>query len=651
MENFKPQLEKKLPIKETENSVSYLGVKLEKAVNNTNAPKKEHYANFVEDDFSMALEQKIATAWLQGQPILIEGGTSIGKTTTVKKMCADLGYETHYINLTNSIDPETLMGRYLPNKDKKSENDPEYVFIDGDVTKGLREEDGKTKVIILDEYNSASPATLIRLHEVLDALERDATVTLSEDAGEILQANKQKTKVVALTNPPGKGYLERQPLDPAQLRRWVYQKEASSLPSDSFEKSLNVWAGFEDAKSQETKLPYTQSRDSVFKQEQTKEIPGLQQMFRKYTEFHFSCNKLLESRQIGLDQPQKFMFSDRDEAGRVLSYINNFYNGDITETFQNALRYYYVGKVFKQEDKDKLNELISHVFYREPVNTKRVGLNDDNTPDSTAPKASKIEAKTTLIEAKEIMGNLMLGKEEVRKVFNYEGEIPPIQFSKTELENAKRLNQMLVLQVPSMVKDLGGEQIPISLKNLKEKFPKSADGKTMFYNQDWYDKEDFILGTPKLGWKLTSKENIPNTTNNNYLEQTQNMVDYLKNEVFKDQLLPDIYISAIKQFENELSNLHSLIDSDSKKAGEMLEKLEITKLTRESPIEVLYRMILNDQNGQGNLLPSSYTWTGRLDSGGGFVPVGDFVGNGVSVYSDSPDRRDDVLGVSFSRSV
>jgi len=62
------------------------------------------------------------------------------------------------------------------------------------VTSGLRQEDGKTKVIILDEFNSSAPNILIRLHEVLDALERGSDVILSEDASETIKVSKQKPK-------------------------------------------------------------------------------------------------------------------------------------------------------------------------------------------------------------------------------------------------------------------------------------------------------------------------------------------------------------------------------------------------------------------------------------------------------------------------
>src|SRR3989344_7225547 len=220
------------PIDETDTSVSYLGVKLEKAVDSSSpfVPRRDRYEGFINDRLALDMQKQIAVAFLQGNPILIEGGTSIGKTTTVRKMAAELGYEVHYANLKGSSDADEFMGKYIPNPDKKTDGDPEYIFADGKVTQGLRQEDGKVKVIVLDEYNAASPNVLIRLHEVLDSLERGESVVLSEDASEAITVDKAKTKAIALMNPPGKGYLGRETIDPAQLRRWTYIKAPTDLP-------------------------------------------------------------------------------------------------------------------------------------------------------------------------------------------------------------------------------------------------------------------------------------------------------------------------------------------------------------------------------------------------------------------------------------
>ncbi len=83
-------------------------------------------------------------------------------------MCSELGWEVHYANLNGATDVEDLMGRYIPNPHRTKPDDPEYIFADGRVTAGLRQEEGKTKVIVLDEINAAAPNILIRLHEVLD---------------------------------------------------------------------------------------------------------------------------------------------------------------------------------------------------------------------------------------------------------------------------------------------------------------------------------------------------------------------------------------------------------------------------------------------------------------------------------------------------
>src|SRR6185369_15417470 len=98
----------------------------------------EDYKDYINDEFSLELQKKIAVSWLQGDPLLIEGGTSIGKTTTVKKMCAELGWEVHYANLNGATDVEDLMGRYIPNTQEKKAGDAQYMFADGRVTSGLR---------------------------------------------------------------------------------------------------------------------------------------------------------------------------------------------------------------------------------------------------------------------------------------------------------------------------------------------------------------------------------------------------------------------------------------------------------------------------------------------------------------------------------
>lgn len=353
------------PISETPEAISYLGVNLSKARASDSqfVPQRDQYRDFINDRFALDLQRNIAVSFLQGDPMLIEGGTSIGKTTTIRKMAAELGWEVHYANLNGATDVEDLMGRYIPNPNKHSPEDPEYIFADGKVTSGLRIEEGKVKVIILDEYNSAAPNILIRLHEVLDALDRKGQVVLSEDASEGVAVDKNSTKIVALTNPPGKGYFGREPIDPAQLRRWVYYKAPTELPAETFSYSTDTLFGLAPQDQAVPQIDFLASRDEVLMPEQLTEIPGIADISEKYKEFHRGAKSLLRERRIAADQPQLFTFDDRMEPRRVRDFVLRFYNGDINGTFQEALRYYYVNKVEDEADRAQLDELIRHVEY------------------------------------------------------------------------------------------------------------------------------------------------------------------------------------------------------------------------------------------------------------------------------------------------
>lgn len=642
------------PIQETHEAVSYLGVELKKAkdVSGNFVPKRQEYGDYINDEFSLNLQKKIAVSFLAGEPILIEGGTSIGKTTTVRKMCSELGWEVHYANLNGATDVEDLMGRYIPNPHKTKPEDPEYIFADGKVTSGLRQQKDKTKVIILDEFNSAAPNILIRLHEVLDALERNGDVVLSEDASETVAVNKGKTKVIALMNPPGKGYFGREPLDPAQLRRWVYQKEVTDLPESTFSHSTEALFNLAPKTKEVAKESFLYSRQDMLAAEQLAEIPGISEICKKYEEFHKAAKQMLKERTLAADQPQLFTYDDRMEPRRIRDFVLKFYNGDINETFQNALRYYYINKIESQEDRAKLEELMKHVTYIAQAESKRKPLDEEAKPENTLKNQAEKElaglmasekipdvikdalsgAETKLSpdileqikEAKSIFGQDFIGPDEIQSALEIDGEIevPSIPFSIEELKRAKELGQFLILRT---------DKIPA------EKLALSAAKRT-------------LENPPEKKWALVSKEIIPESTNKNYLQQTGLLANYLKEQVLKDKKIPEQYQQAIKQFNSQKKEIAALMDSDWQKAAEMLANLELNKLTRQTKDEVFYDLEVYYQINEKSLLPDKWTWTSSRDSDGGLVGVGSFDSDGVGVHSGRPGNSPVFLGVSFSRS-
>ena len=624
------------PVRETKDSVEYLGVSLKK-VQNTDSiyiPEREQYEDYINDEYALRLQQKIAIAFAQDEPILIEGGTSIGKTTTVKKMCAELGYEVHYVNLNGTTDVEDLMGRYIPNPHKKKPEDPEYIFADGKVTSGLRKEKGKIKVIILDEYNSAAPNIVIRLHEVLDALERDGDVVLSEDASELLSTSRSHTKVIALTNPPGKGFFGREPLDPAQLRRWVYKKEPTELPQNTFDHSSDVLFGLADRDVSPKEINYLHLPEFKISAEQLSEIPGIGEILQKYKEFHIAAKNLVKNRQIGADQPQVFTYDDRMEPRRIRDFVLRFYNGDITETFRYALQYYYVDKLESETDRQKLLELIEYVSVSFSCNSKRRGL------DGNSNEVQKIQGSISeqMEKAKNIMGgNNFFGPKAVKDTFDIDVNpllIPPIPFSKKELRKAKKQGQFLVLRVS---KTNDGE--PLTMQKMEMIEASGKSGMPIISNSlRWFENEDFFKKeTSEVQWALVSRDVVPGTTSANYHRQAENVMEYLENTVFANTKTPDIYQKAIDEFRRK---------RDSSK---------LDKLTRHLPVEVFYDLLIRDKNTPANykrLLSDKWTFTRGVSFNGNFVSIGPFTHNGINIANKyDAHKNHGALGVLLNRTV
>lgn len=657
-----------VPIAETESAMSYLGVSLEKSKsgNGQFVPKKEQYEDFINDkEVALPMQRDIAVAFLSGEPLLIDGGTSLGKTTTVKKMAAELGWEIHYANLNGATDVEDLMGRYIPNPHKNKPEDPEYIFADGKVTSGLRQEEGKVKIVILDEFNASAPNILIRLHEVLDSLERGGDVILSEDASEAVSVDKERTKIIALMNPPGKGYFGREPLDPAQLRRWVYKKLPTELPEGTFSYSTDALFGAEPASQNVTPDMFLRAREEALTSEQLQEVPGMREVLEKYKEFHKAAKELLKNRKVAEDQPQPFTFDDRMEPRRVRDFVLRFYTGDINETFQQALQYYYANKLESEADRKKLGELIRLVEYKPKVaESKRKGTERE---EKTAEKANPETKRTEAIPETKLEGSVAeqielaiekLGKEnvfgpkEIEKIFGVRlAEVPGIPFSVEELERAEKLGQMLLLRV-----DKTAEGKPMSLGAMTEIMAKrwKDEGKGDLLRtaegwKNWIGEDRFTKESPRTGWALVSKDVLPESLSKNYLEQTEVIIATLKNKAFKGMGVPEEYAKAIAEFESKKDGLAKLIGEDWKKAAKELSELKITQMTRQTFPETIYDLAAYHDANNERLLSDKYAWSSSLFPDGALVGLGPFDGGGVRGDWWLPGHRGGRLGVSLSR--
>lgn len=208
----------------------------------------------------------------------------------------------------------------------------------------------------------------------------------------------------------------------------------------------------------------------------------------------------------------------------------------------------------------------------------------------------------TIEEAREI-----LGKENVHgfKDFQealaiklvWQGEYP-IPFTREYLLKAKEQDEILIFCLDS----IDGEPLTMGLLNelVQERYDEKDLGKFL-YDTSWYKTEDFYCkDTMEFGWKLISKELVPNSKNKTYPEQ-----------------------------------------------DEIIKKYPGYK--RATALEVMYLTAVHKITTGKRLFEDEYTWTSSVASGGRLVSVGGANRDAVDVGWNSHGFSGSYLGVCLSR--
>ena len=200
------------------------------------------------------------------------------------------------------------------------------------------------------------------------------------------------------------------------------------------------------------------------------------------------------------------------------------------------------------------------------------------------------EPSTSQKLAREIMGKNFFGIEEAIKHFGinatkqqlaYLSEVP---FSEEVLKSCKDTHILVAV-------------FPLSILDIRGIVKKQSD-QTLFYSQDWYDKEAFAKDKGEVGWQLVRKEPIANSTSKTWNDQQA-----------------------------------------------LLSKDEETPTAR----IVVYTMIGHFLVTGERLFEKIYVRCVDLVSGGYRVRVGYFDSRGLSVIDWRDDDRNDSIGVSGAR--
>jgi len=217
-----------------------------------------------------------------------------------------------------------------------------------------------------------------------------------------------------------------------------------------------------------------------------------------------------------------------------------------------------------------------------------------------------------LTDARAVLRADVLGPDEIRAALGSSaGEVPPIPFSREELDTAMRLGEMLILRVAA-----SSDGVPLTILNMCERFPVAFDQKLL--RQVGYQlKEEWGIAieplakteTCKLAWALVRKEVLEDSRNLSFDEQQ----------------------TCLQQYAAKLG-----------RAG--------ATLRRRTAVEAVYDTLLYFRARQARLLATTWDWCASRTVDGGLLNVGGFGPGGMQILSFSRGIRHGGLGVCPTRS-
>lgn len=208
-------------------------------------------------------------------------------------------------------------------------------------------------------------------------------------------------------------------------------------------------------------------------------------------------------------------------------------------------------------------------------------------------------------QAKSILGEHVLGADEVSAAFGAAPETTPIPFSASELEQAKQRGEALIWRCAAIA------GAPITIQGLVERFPNAFEERLLRGSGYALKNEWGILleplaqtDTPTNGWALVSLNVLPETLNLAYEDQDA-------------VLAPQGAILAAR---------------------------------RRTAVEAVYDTLLFHHARGVRLLERTWDWTSTSILDRGILQVGGFGARGMQILGYSPGTRHGALGVCLTRS-
>jgi hypothetical protein len=238
-------------------------------------------------------------------------------------------------------------------------------------------------------------------------------------------------------------------------------------------------------------------------------------------------------------------------------------------------------------------------------------------------------------------------------------KVPSPVIAEEELSGIKSRSEQLIWY-PAV--DINGKPITAEciVTNLKNEAPmggkilNSFDQPDCWYRKDggepFFNKETARTDKSNLGsWRIVGTTPVPGTCGENFLRQTIIASEYVSNTIYggnpPEHLKPILNEPAEREQE-----IAKLMNSNWQEAAELLANMPFSQQFRETLVEALIRVVLNQKVNRVRFLEKEYSWTNGRSRFGELVDVGLADSDGAYVDGWYPRNSNGRVGFFLSRS-
>ncbi len=647
--------------------------------------------------------------WEEGNAVLLEGPTGTGKTELLNYMAKKLYKASpEVLRCTERTGPAEIFGKTLL---KSSESGgTETFFQPGRYTTAI----DRGKPILMDEFNQLPTNMRFSLKELYNRKAGDHVV-IQEDTGKPHEIKRGFAWGATANIKSGK-HKERFDLDGAESRVFD-MRSVGYMPADEIydlslaslmDKNCGVPLGANEAKetlkflidaSKEIQKGYAEELGNHYGMTNTrgekpvlekavldpgsvlKIVSGYKTEAVKGVEFlNYLDERLLDFVSKG-DYPER----DRELMIRILMSKGFFQKMPAAEfrlkaLTEDALKPFRSTKKEKEEVEKEKYLTLEQLAVLDPYGKRAqffAGLGDEFLEGTERHTETILpgELSEQIKMAQEMMERggkeFFLGPDDLGEAFGFKLEakdVPPIPFSREEIELHQKLGDMLVLNIdrtpeglPLTIEEMAERAIKNIGSNVIEKDTEGNPTKYLLYNDQfdesgkiksgaWFSGEDEIRKqTPRVGWQFVSPNILPDSTNKNYLAQTELLIKNAKGKFFNNNF-PLEYQNAEEEFNQKKAAIAELVkNSKYVEVAKELSVLKISQLLREPLQNTILRYLVSFKKGKQLFTDGKYSWSSGVSSGGFLLDFGLAAAYGADVFRSRPDGSVGRLGVVSSR--